>query len=334
MASRVDELTGGRKFKLAIATPFYEVKAYSPYITSLIQSIRVLNELQIEWDWWEISGDSYVDRAKNTLVHQFMQDSDFTHLMMIDSDLAWDVEGFIRVLKGALAGAEVIGGAYPNKNNWETFGAIPLLRDGKPIQVVTNGGTFMNMWGIPGGFLIYSRQAFERTQSNLNVYVDTNITTAFIEYFRIHILQSPFTGISDSWLSHLKRDFMKAVGEYAEYLGGNQQEAFIECFRCNIERDGGRVGEDIYFQQRYREMGGMVLCEPSINFTHYGVKGWAGNYRVYCEGLYEGKVSTPLSELQSRIAALDEDVRAKLRRHASQIEEYSEEAGMAERGEA
>ena len=97
---------------LVIASCFYEVKAYSPYVTSLVNSIGVLNELGIPFDYYELSGDSYVDRAKNTLVHRFLQ-SDASHLFMIDSDEAWNIEGFARMLKAAMAGAEVVGAAYP-----------------------------------------------------------------------------------------------------------------------------------------------------------------------------------------------------------------------------
>ena len=227
--------------KLVIATPFYEVKAYSPYIVSLINSIRVLNELDIEWDYYELSGDSYVDRAKNSLIHRFLEDKDATHIFMVDSDLAWDVDGFARVLKAALAGAEVVGGAYPNKNNWSTYGAIPCEdKDTGQIMGKEIGSMrLMDMHGIPGGFIIYSREAIERTRPNLNTY--------------------------------------KSVIDKEGTIG-----TFLECFRCNIEPDGGRIGEDIYFQRRYKEAGGMIWCEPNVNFQHFGVKGWAGNFNDYC----------------------------------------------------
>ena len=229
--------------KIVISTPFYEVKAYSPYIVSLINSIRVLDELKIEWDYYELSGDSYVDRAKNSLIHRFLQ-SDATHIFMVDSDLAWDVEGFARVLKAALAGCEVVGGAYPNKNNWSTYGAIPNIdaESGMIMGKEMAGMRLMDMLGIPGGFIIYSREAIERTRPNLNSYTN--------------------------WDKDEK--------------GEPRQVTYLECFRCNIEPDGGRIGEDIYFQRRYREAGGMLWCEPNVNFQHFGVKGWAGNFNEYC----------------------------------------------------
>jgi len=219
--------------KIVIATPFYEVKAYSPYITSLIDSIRALHMAEIAYDYYELSGDSYVDRAKNSLVHQFLE-SDASHILMIDSDLKWNVGGFLRIVRAGLVhGAEVVGGAYPNKNNWETFGCLPLIQDGFLIGKDFEGTRLIEMFGIPGGFILYSREAFERARPNLNTYTNPEGVT------------------------------------------------FLECFKCNVEKSGGRVGEDIYFQLRYREMGGKVWCEPDIDFYHFGVKGFEGNYHKH-----------------------------------------------------
>jgi hypothetical protein len=53
--------------KVVIATPFYEVKAFSPYIVSLMATMRLLTAVGIDWDFREISGDSYVHRARNTI---------------------------------------------------------------------------------------------------------------------------------------------------------------------------------------------------------------------------------------------------------------------------
>ncbi len=112
--------------KIILATSFYEIKGYSPYIISILNSVKVLEELKIKWDYYEVSGDSYVDRAKNSLVHRFLE-SDATHLFMIDSDLAWNTEGFARIISAGLGGAEVVGGVYPNKNNWDTYGCMPIM---------------------------------------------------------------------------------------------------------------------------------------------------------------------------------------------------------------
>lgn len=229
-----------KNFSVAICTPFYEVKAFSPYVSSLMESVRVLNELGVKYDYYELSGDSYVDRAKNTLVQRFL-DSEFTHLFMIDSDLAWNVQGFARIIKAGMMGAEIVGGAYPNKNNWQTYGCIPLMKDGFFLGKEINGMRLLEVVGIPGGFILYSRKAFERTRNALVSYKDPLL-----------------------------------------------DKTFLECFKCNVEKGGLRIGEDVYFQRRYRECGGKVWLEPDVDFAHYGVKGFEGNYNDFL--LRRGKV--------------------------------------------
>lgn len=227
----------GKLKGLVIATPFYEVKAYSPYITSLVNSINLLHTTGIPYTYYEVSGDSYVDRAKNSLIHRFLKDDDYSHILMIDSDESWELEGFKRLLKDIMYGFEIVGGLYPCKNNWEFYGGVPLYaEDGRVLgkEVPEEDIRVIDMWCIPGGFICYSKEAFDKTRPLLKSY------------------QAPETG---EWI--------------------------LEAFKCNIEENGGRIGEDVYFQQRYKEAGGKVWCEPNMTVTHFGVKGWTGNYQEF-----------------------------------------------------
>lgn len=229
--------------KLVIGTAFYEVKAYSPYVTSLVDTIKALDFIKLPWDYYELSGDSYVDRAKNSLVNRFMDDAEASHLMIIDSDESWDVKGFLRVLRAAMCGAELVGGSYPCKNNWGFFGCIPKTMvdpdDGLvyPIGYECGDIRLIECHCVPGGFLIYSKAAFKRTEPALKTYRSVDITN------------------------------------------GNREVTSVEYFRCNIEEDGGRIGEDVYFQKRFQECGGKVYLEPNVTIGHYGVQRWQGNFQ-------------------------------------------------------
>jgi hypothetical protein len=48
--------------------------------------------------------------------------------------------------------------------------------------------------------------------------------------------------------------------------------------------DGQWYGEDAFFCKRWRDMGGVLWIEPRINFTHYGIQGFQGNYHEYLMG--------------------------------------------------
>lgn len=145
-----------KEMSLVIATPFYEMKGWSPYISSLVRTMELLNQLGIKHDFWALQEDSYVDRARNTLAMRFL-DSDFTHMMFIDSDESWSLEGFANVLK---ADVEIVGAGYPCKNKWDFYSCIlNCHEDGRPI---VNKDGLVSAWGVPTGFMKIHRKAFER----------------------------------------------------------------------------------------------------------------------------------------------------------------------------
>lgn len=236
--------------KLVIATPFYEVKAFSPYIVALMQSVKMLDALGIEWDYMEVSGDSYVDRAKNSLAHRFME-SDGTHLMIIDSDMYWEPEGFGRMLKHVINGCPLIGAAYPCKNMWGFFGCIPKIdkETGHVMGTEVNGSRALDMECMPGGFIIYSRKAFEVTKPFLKEYYDVVNDITYTEYFK-----------------------------------------------CSVEGEQKiRIGEDVYFQRRYKEAGGFIWLEPDITIKHMGIQAWKGNYQEHLLNQVAVVEETPLT---------------------------------------
>ena len=162
-------------------------------------------------------------------------DSDCTHLFVIDSDLGWETAGFTRVIKAALAGFDVIGGTFPNKNKWSSFGVVPVSdKEGNFYGIEKDGFRLIEVMVLPGGFLIYTKNAFEMTHDLINRYTDTGRESEGILYY--------------------------------------------EYFRCDINDRNERMGEDCYFMNKFRQAGGKVFLEPDITFTHFGVKGWRGNY--------------------------------------------------------
>lgn len=152
-----------KKFKVMLATPFYEVKGYSPYIVSLVQTVTTLTAAKIPFEYVELSGDSYVWRARNLLAERFLN-SDCTHLFFLDSDQGWTVDSFLRVLR---ADADIVGGAYPTKNNWESYSAIPLGMgdaDGNAIPDCKDNG-LIPAGRLPTGFMKIKREVFEKIKA-------------------------------------------------------------------------------------------------------------------------------------------------------------------------
>lgn len=235
------------RMKVIIATPFYEMRGYSPYIVSLVLTVQYLTKLGIEHEFWELSGDSYVDRAKNTIFNRFLEDPFATDIFMIDSDMQWDPNGFLKML---MRPEEVVMGSYPQKNMWETFTARPVLQeDGgamKPVGVMLeDGSALLKAQYLAGGFIRIKRNALQKYKDHFTDYVYHD------------------QGADPSYPERL----------YTE---------FFTCERSSAA-DGTplRWGEDRVFGRRLEELGIESWIYPNVMFGHYGVKGWQGNYHQH-----------------------------------------------------
>lgn len=226
--------------KVIFATPFYEMKAYSPYVHSMFYTIRQLQAMNIWCEFWDLSGDSYVDRAKNTLFNKFLEDPESTDLFMIDSDMQWNIDAVINML--ALPDDIVIG-SYPQKNSWGRWTSVPKFQhngDGSfhPIgRTLPDGSALIQSEYLSGGFMRIKRSVLERYQDNYkdDVYTDPSA------------------------------DPSKPERKYTNF------------FICEV-KDGLRWGEDRFFGKRLIELGIQTMIYPNIDFMHYGVKGWGGNF--------------------------------------------------------
>ena len=149
------------KRKILIATPFYEVKGYSPYIKSLVQTIHWLSRYSgIEFDWTDRSGDSYVWRARNAMADFFMR-SDCTEMVFIDSDQGWSLEAFVRLIN---ADVELVGAAYPVKNNWEHYGVTIHTKGPNNVPDLDEKTGLIRGEKVPTGFMKIKRSVFEKLQ--------------------------------------------------------------------------------------------------------------------------------------------------------------------------
>lgn len=81
---------------------------------------------------------------------------------------------------------------------------------------------------------------------------------------------------------------------------GAERERYRQFFRT--EKIGEQwFGEDVHFCKLWREMGGAILLDPDIDFTHSGRKHWRGNYHEYRRRLPGGDLHE--AEPQSKIGA-------------------------------
>ena len=230
------------RLKVILATPFYELKGFSPYISSMVHTVKLLTMMGIEHEFWELSGDSYVHRARNTICTKFLEDPAATDLFFIDSDMQWNPEAIINMV--ALPEG-IVGGSYPVKNNWAGWTSIPVFKEengrNHPMgRVLEDGSALIQANFLAAGFLRMKRGALE----------------AYRDHYPEHRYKEPCADPS------------------------NAEREYIEFF-ASIRENGLLYGEDMMFSKRLKEMGQDMWIYTNVQMGHFGVKGWTGNYHQY-----------------------------------------------------
>lgn len=231
-----------QRMKVVIATPFYELKGFSPYISSLTETCRLMTAHGIDWRFMELSGDSYVHRARNTMCDTFLMDPEATDLFFIDSDMSWNPEAVIKML---ILPHPVLGGSYPVKNSWENWTSIPkmLEEDGKNHyigQVLPDGSALIEANVLAGGFLRIKRAALE----------------AYREHYK------------DLWYLEPSSSPTDPGKKFTAFFAAESSEHKF-------------YGEDHMFSKRMREMGIKMFIFPDVDITHWGYKNFSGNFHKF-----------------------------------------------------
>ena len=98
--------------KLFVATPMYGGMNCGLYMKSCLdlQSVCMQYGIQVKFSF--LFNESLITRARNYLVDEFLNRSDASHLLFIDSDIHFQPEDVIAMLA---LDKDVIGGPYPKK---------------------------------------------------------------------------------------------------------------------------------------------------------------------------------------------------------------------------
>jgi hypothetical protein len=163
--------------------------------------------------------------------------------------MQWNVEGFLNILN---LPEEIVQGSYPQKNQWDKFTAIPeFVQQGEeqryhPIGRELGGGmALLKAAYLSGGFIRIKRAALERYRDHYKelVYYDAGA------------------------------DPSNPNRQYTQYFNCE--------LRVNEQGQSLRWGEDRIFGLRMKDIGIDSWIYPNIEFGHYGVKGWMGNYHRF-----------------------------------------------------
>ena len=245
--------------KIFIGTPCYGGMITADYFKSCLQLTALAAIKKIELQFGTIGNESLITRARNTLVQLFM-DGDYTHLLFIDADIAFNPESVFRMLE---LNEDVVCGIYPRKTiNWTKV--IKKIKDNPkieenelmatsleynlnfkdPNQIETKNGFVQVMDGATG-FMLIKRSVFQKMADN---------------YPKLKFIPDQHIGSS-----HDK--------EFNYHKTSDWNYAFFDTM---IDNDR-YLSEDYAFCRLWQNIGGKIYADISSGLTHYGNYSFKGN---------------------------------------------------------
>lgn len=244
-----------QKKSIFVATPMYGGMNHGLYMRSCLNLQEICIKHGIRIRFVNIFNESLITRARNYLVDEFLNRSDFTHLMFLDADISFEAMDVITLLAME---KDIVGGPYPKKAiNWTAVKtAIEKNPNVEPEKLENVTGSYVfNM--VEGG---------DRTFQVTEPLEVTEIGTGFMM-------------IERSVFDRFKKAYPKL--EYRpdhtipNFDGKNTIHAFFDTV---IDKDSERyLSEDYFFCQLWRKMGGSVFMCPWMKIDHTGTYTFKGD---------------------------------------------------------
>ena len=149
---------------VVFATPCLSYNVSTEWLHAHDDTLLLLQGMGIEQSWVQVSGDCYLARVRNRLVHKFLKEfPQATHLFFIDDDVGWEPAAVPRLLADDL---DIVCGIYPYKQDKVSFPAVMTERDGKAVE---RDGLYLAD-RVPTGFLCIRRNVLEQVASVSRVF--------------------------------------------------------------------------------------------------------------------------------------------------------------------
>ena len=238
------------KVNLVIATPCFGGQIsvrYASSVFKLQKMVRRYADFNLKLLFRD--GDALITRARASLISQFLEDADATHLLFIDADIGFEPDQVIRLLQ---CGADVCAAIYPVKRiDWDKVrstietarpnpaaAALKYVFEVDDPEAVTEQAGFVKVRYAGTGFLMIRRSALESMCARYPQ----------LRYRRDHS--------TDAATSSGKR---------------------FALFECMIAEDGTYLSEDFAFCRRWIDMGGEIWADLNSKLDHVGPMAFCGD---------------------------------------------------------
>jgi hypothetical protein len=251
-----------KKKSLFVATPMYGGMNHGLYMKACLDLQGLCIQYGINVKFSFLFNESLITRARNYLVDEFLNRSDCTHMLFIDSDINFNPQDVIAMLA---LDKDIIGGPYPKKAiKWRAVKkAVQLHPDIEPQNLEKVAGDFvfnpvkgtaqfsvsdpLEVMEIGTGFMMINREVFPKMQE---AYPQ-------LRYKPDHVGQAHFDG------SRYIHAFFDTIIDTADSATGGGSDRYLS--------------EDYMFCQLWRKLGGSIHLCPWMRTQHIGTYHFQGD---------------------------------------------------------
>jgi hypothetical protein len=238
------------RVNLVIATPCFGGQIsvlYAASVFKLQNLLRTYRDVRLKVLFKD--GDALITRARASLISQFLDDADATHLLFVDADIGFEPEQVLRLLE---CGADMSAAVYPIKRiDWDKVrttiergrpdpgaAALKYVFEVDDPDAVTESAGFIRVRYAGTGFLMIRRAALE------------SMCTRYpqLRYKRDHSIDA-----------------------------ATASDNRFALFECMIAEDGTYLSEDFAFCKRWIDMGGEIWADLKSRLNHVGPMTFCGD---------------------------------------------------------
>lgn len=188
---------------ILIATPSYDGNINEQYVQSLINTISLCTQYNIQLQWMGTSNVAAVPRVRNLLLANAAR-FNVDYVFFIDADIKWDAMDLIKLVKPPFDKYEIIGGAAQKNNVANDNFPFGVVFEEDPQNVSVNSDGLISVSRIATGFMRISKSALftlreaypelkYKDQQNLE---DTELNKYLYFLFNYLLIQEKETGVS------------------------------------------------------------------------------------------------------------------------------------------
>lgn len=149
--------------RVIVATPSYDGKLYSDYVTSIIDSIELCRTHNILVDLYTLNNVSLTQVARNSLFRKVYNEKPES-VIWIDSDISWNPNDFLYLVN---SDKDVIGAAYKRKVPEDLYVV-------KCFNPVDQENDLIKVAGLGFGFIKTSYRVINDLWNSSEEYYDDN----------------------------------------------------------------------------------------------------------------------------------------------------------------